>query len=342
MYNTSITIYKENKMKQLALRIFVVLSLMMGVGFGFDKAVSKQKGQTGIDLPKMEWKLPEAMQEDGYIDESKMPKDSKYSEMVILGNKILNETSRYVGPQAKDPKMRYAGNNLSCSSCHGAGGTRQYQSAFVGIFGKFPQYNSRSDVIFTLENRINGCMQRSLNGKALPIDSKEMKAMLTYMHWLSQKIPVGAHIIGEGLINITLLDRAADPKKGKIVFEEKCSACHQDDGQGLKNPDSEGPYYLFPPLWGKDSFNTGAGMHRQLKAAAYIKANMPQGNPDLTDEEAHDVAAFINSQERPIKSGGEKDFPDKRVKPVDTVVGPYPDNFSQEQHKFGPYKEMMK
>ncbi len=26
--------------------------------------------------------------------------------MVILGNKILNETSKYVGPQAKDPKKK--------------------------------------------------------------------------------------------------------------------------------------------------------------------------------------------------------------------------------------------
>lgn len=329
-------------MKLLGVVFFIVLSLMSMLGSGFDKVVSKQKGATGIKLPMVEWKLPEAMQEDGYIDESKMPKESRYSEMVILGNKILNETSHYVGPQAKDPKMRYAGNNLSCSSCHAAGGTRQYQSAFVGIYGKFPQYNSRSDVIFTLENRINGCMERSLNGKPLPINSKEMKAMITYMHWLSQEIPVGAHIAGEGLIKIAYLDRAADPKKGKVIFQERCAACHQEDGQGLKNPDDEGPYYLFPPLWGKDSFNTGAGMHRQLKAAAYIKANMPQGNADLTLEEAYDVVAFMNSQERPVKPGGEKDFPDKRVKPLDTVVGPYPDNFSQEQHKFGPYKDMIK
>lgn len=330
-------------MKQLGLKVLMALPLITTLGFGFDKAIEKQKTATGIDLPEQEWKLPAAMQEDGYIDESKMPKGSKYAEMVILGNKILNETSKYIGPTAKDPKKRYAGNNLSCSSCHAAGGTKQYQSAFVGIWGRFPTYRSRSDGVDTLEDRINGCMQRSLNGKRLPADSKEMKAMVTYMQWLSQGFPVGAKVKGQGLIKMALLDRAADPKKGKVVFEEKCVACHQADGQGLKNPSPEdGAYYTFPPLWGKDSYNTGAGMHRELKAAAYIKANMPQGNPDLTDEEAYDVAAYINSQPRPIKAGGEKDFPDKRVKPVDAVTGPYNDKFSQKQHQFGPYKEMYK
>lgn len=334
---------KGDLMKHSGVKVFVVLSIVITIGFSYDKNLEKQKEATGIDLPVQEWRLPAAMQEDGYIDESKMPQGSKYTEMVILGNKILNQTSRYIGPAAKDSKMRFAGNNLSCSSCHAAGGTKQYQSAFVGIWGRFPQYKSRNDGVNTLENRINGCMQRSLNGKPIPIDSREMKAILSYMQWLSQGIPVGANIKGQGLISMPLMDRAADPKKGKIVYEDKCAVCHQSDGQGMKNPDqTTGDYYIYPPLWGKDSYNTGAGMYRELKAAVYIKANMPQGNPDLTDEESYDVAAYMNSQPRPVKSDVDKDFPDKRVKPVDAVSGPYNDNFPQKQHQFGPYKEMMK
>ncbi|PAF51497.1 c-type cytochrome [Helicobacter sp. 13S00477-4] len=330
-------------MKSLGLKVLVILPLVAGVSFGFDAKLAKQKEATGINLPVSEWKLPAAMKEDGYVDESKMPKGSRYTEMVVLGNKILNETTKYVGPQAKDPKMRYAGSNLSCSSCHALGGTVPYQSGFVGVYARFPEYRSRSDSINTLEDRINGCMTRSLNGKPLPIDSKEMKAIVTYMQWLSQGIPVGGKVKGQGLVKMALMDRAADPKKGEIVFKEKCVACHQDNGEGMKNPDpSNGAYYLFPALWGKDSYNTGAGMHRELKAAAYIKANMPQGNPDLTDEQAYDVAAYINSQPRPVKKGGEKDYPDKRVKPVDAVVGPYLDKLPQKQHQFGPYKGMTK
>lgn len=71
-----------------------------------------------------------------------MPKNSEYSKMVILGNKILNETIKYAGPQ-----KRFAGNNLSCSSCHANGGSVQNQSGFVGIWVRFPQYNARGDKV---------------------------------------------------------------------------------------------------------------------------------------------------------------------------------------------------
>ncbi|ENT3660806.1 c-type cytochrome [Campylobacter jejuni] len=43
---------------------------------------------------------------------------------------------------------------------------------------------------------MNGCFERSMNGKRMPSDTPEMKAMLTYMQWLSQGVPVGAKIEG--------------------------------------------------------------------------------------------------------------------------------------------------
>ena len=57
---------------------------------------------------------------------------------------------------------------------------------------------------------------------------------------------------------------------------------------------------VFPPLWGKQSYNWGAGMHEVDKATGFIKANMPlsKGNT-LSDQEAWDVALFIDSQDRP-------------------------------------------
>ncbi|MCE3037567.1 c-type cytochrome [Helicobacter sp. faydin-H20] len=327
-------------------RFVIFLSCLVSMGFAIDHGLEKTKKATGINLPEVEWKLPEAMQEDGYIDESKMPKDSKYSEMVILGNKILNETSKYVGPQAKDPKKRFAGNNLSCSSCHANGGTVQYQSGFVGIFGRFPQYNARADKVITLQDRINGCFERSMNGKRMPDNALEMKAMIAYMQWLSQGVPVGAKIKGQGLQKVDFLSRAADPKRGAKVYVNKCAACHQEDGQGMKNTESTGAYYVFPPLWGDDTYNTGAGMYRLIKAAAYIKGNMPKGDPSLTLEEAYDVAAYINSQKRPVKANREQDFPDRRVKPLDMDVGPYDPaekgKFSTKDHHYGPYAPMDK
>ena len=56
---------------------------------------------------------------------------------------------------------------------------------------------------------------------------------------------------------------------------------------------------MFPPVWGANSCNWGAGMHQIEKAAGILKANMPLGNPDLTEQEAWDVALDINSHERP-------------------------------------------
>lgn len=31
---------------------------------------------------------------------------------------------------------------------------------------------------------------------------------------------------------------------------DKCAVCHQENGLRLKNEDSTGAYYLYPPLWG--------------------------------------------------------------------------------------------
>ncbi|MBM0637033.1 c-type cytochrome [Campylobacter sp. VicNov18] len=320
----------------------LALLLLGKCAFAIDQNLERIKGATGIDLPTAQWSLPKALNQDGTIDESKMPKNSEYSKMVILGNKIINETSKYVGPQAKDPKKRFTGNNFSCSSCHANGGSVPNQLAFVGIWGRFPQYDAKENKIIALVDRINSCFQRSMNGKKMPTDAPEMMAMLTYMQWLSQGIPVGAKVEGQGLPKIDFISRAADPKKGKTIYINKCTPCHQENGLGVKNESNTGGYYIYPPLWGNDSYNTGAGVYRLIKAATFIKANMPKGSPDLSLEDAYDVAAYINLQPRPVKTGREKDFPDRRVKPLDMDVGPYDDHFSPMQHRFGPYKDMIK
>ena len=68
---------------------------------------------------------------------------------------------------------------------------------------------------------------------------------------------------------------------------------------------------MFPPLWGPDSFNDGAGMHRVLTAARFIKARMPLGDADLTSDEAFDVAAYMNAQPRPEMANLDRDYPDR-------------------------------
>ena len=272
--------------------------------------------------------------------------DDKYGQSVRMGKALMEQTYMHIGPEVKDTKKRYAGNNLACVACHVDAGGRKFGNPWVGTFVSFPQYRGREDAVSTTEERINGCMERSMNGRKLPLDGAEMKAMMSYLKFLSTGIPVGARLEGGGTLKLKPLARAADPVAGKGVYAATCAACHGDSGQGMrrgKAGDANG--YQFPPLWGPDSYNNGAGMARITLAAGFIKGNMPSGvthvNTVLTDEQAFDVAAYVNSQPRPFKARLELDFPSRKNKPVDAAFPPYTPGFSAEQHKYGPWQPIQ-
>jgi thiosulfate dehydrogenase len=157
--------------------------------------------------------------------------------------------------------------------------------------------------------------------------------------WLSTGIPDGAKLVGAGSKSVKEPGRAADLDNGAQVFANTCAVCHGKDGLGQRAATGAG--YQFPPIAGPDSYNNGAGMTRVLTAAAFVRHNMPLGTtfdaPVLSDADAYDVAAYISSLARPTKANLEKDFPNKMQKPVDTPYGPYVDDFSAEQHKYGPF-----
>ena len=271
----------------------------------------------------------------------KLPNDA-WGEMVRFGQKLTNETYGIIGPEVADAGKRYAGNNLSCQNCHLDGGAKEFGLPFVGVFGDFPQYRSREGQVGTIEDRVNGCMTRSMNGRELPPDSREMKAFVAYIKFLSTGRPVGAATPGRGAGAMPELTRAADPKAGAAAYVENCAVCHGEDGQGKRRGASgDAAGYEFPPLWGPDSFNNGAGMNRLISAANFIHANMPFGvtlaHPQLTTEQAWDIGAFIVSRDRPQKAGLDRDFPVRKEKPVDAGYGPYIDSAPPEQHKFGPF-----
>ena len=265
--------------------------------------------------------------------------DDAFGKLVKYGHALMTDTANQIGPGAADPAKRYSGNNLTCQNCHLEAGTAPYAMPLTGVWGQFPQYRGREGEVGTLEERINGCMERSMNGRALPLAGREMKAFLAYMKWVSTGIPDGAKLTGAGTLSIKEPSRAADLGHGQVVFAEVCAECHGADGLGQRAATGNG--YQFPPLWGPDSYNNGAGMARLLSAAAFIRHNMPFGTtwaaPVLSDDEAYDVAAFINSGARPQKADLDKDFPNRLQKPVDTAYGPYADDFSPEQHKLGPF-----
>ncbi len=266
--------------------------------------------------------------------------NSSRSKTIKYGYELFQHTPEHIGPDSKKP---YAGNYLSCNNCHLLSGTKPYAAPLIGIAKRFPQFRNRENKIGSLEERINGCMQRSMNGVALPEDSEEMKAFIAYLEWLGRYAPSDGKIEGQGFVKIQVPERPVDLEMGEKIFTKRCVECHGDDGQGKLA--ATGQVYLYPPLWGKDSYNNGAGMTRVITAANFIKANMPYGatykNPVLTDSEAYDVAGYINQQQRPQKSNLEEDFPDLKKKPVSTPYGPYVDNFSLVQHQLGPFQPIM-
>jgi thiosulfate dehydrogenase len=284
-------------------------------------------GSSGIDLTQ--WTPPDIA----------VVGDDPLGTLVKYGYALFTDTANEIGPTVQEPTRRFAGNNLSCQNCHLRGGSQPYAMALTGVWGQFPQYRAREGVVDTLEDRINGCMERSMNGRALPLGSREMKAFTAYLRWLSTGIPDGAKLAGAGTLRIKEPARAADLSSGARTFSQMCAACHGANGQGQHAQNGAG--YEFPPLWGPDSFNNGAGMARLLTAAAYAMHNMPLGTafsaPVLSDEEAYDVAGYIVSRQRPNKSALDKDFPVRLQKPIDTPYGPYADDFNLEQHKYGPF-----
>lgn len=268
--------------------------------------------------------------------------DDEYGRLARYGHELTTRTFAHIGPEVQDKKMRFAGNNLACTSCHEDNATKPYAMPWTGVTASFPQYRGREDDLSTVEERVNGCMQRSMAGKPLPLDSKEMKAYVTYIHFLSRGIPVGAKLEGAATFPSKPPNRRADLAAGEKIYNEQCASCHGEDGLGKrvgKKGDAQG--YIFPPVWGQDSFNDGAGMNRLIMAMRFIKHNMPLGatqkNPTLTDDQAFDVAAYILSKPRAHKTGLDKDFPARWNKPIDAAFPPYVDGAPADQHKYGPF-----
>lgn len=262
---------------------------------------------------------------------------SPNKDLILYGKDIIANTAHYFGPQGTVGKA-YT-NGMNCQNCHLDAGTKVFGNNYFAVASTYPKFRARSGAMENIYKRVNDCFERSLNGKAIDTTSKEMQAIVEYIKWLGKDVPKGTSPNGSGLKSLAFLERAASPEKGKLFYSQKCTSCHQADGLGLMNADKTA--YTYPPLWGEHSYNDGAGLFRMSNFAKYIKYNMPLGashnNPMLTDEEAWDIAAYVNSQSRPHKNI-KKDWPKIEEKPFDHPFGPYTDGFSEEQHKYGPFQ----
>ena len=226
----------------------------------------------------------------------RIPEESEIKDSVTLasvrrGRALLRYT--------RDSLPDHVGANLSCGNCHVADGTQRDAMPLVGSYARFPQYRGRSGKVDVIEDRINDCFERSMNGTALANSGKDMHDIVAYLAFLSRGFPVGVEMQGQGLPKLDPLK--GDTARGRAVFESTCAVCHGADGHGTK---------VAPPLWGPRSFNIGAGMARVNTAAAFIHHLMPRDRPGiLTPQQAFDVATYIASQPRPDFARKEDDWP---------------------------------
>ncbi|CAN5585284.1 hypothetical protein BH11BAC5_BH11BAC5_15360 [soil metagenome] len=259
-------------------------------------------------------------------------------DLIKYGRELIANTAAYLGPKGK---VAHISNGMNCGNCHLDAGTRMNGNNFASVAFTYPRFRMRSGKKESIQFRIEDCMMRSLNGKSLDSSSKEMKAMVAYINWLGKGVTATTVIKKDP--ELPFIDRAASVKNGAAVYALRCTTCHGANGNGLAKPDSTG--YIYPPLWGPNSYNTSAGNYMLSRLAGFVKHNMPYTltpqAPVLTDEEAWDVAAFINSQKRPVKVFA-GDWPVLDTKPVDYPFGPYADGFSETQHKYGPFGMMKK
>ncbi len=317
----------------LALTGLVTLSLVVGperIIAAFAKPETKsdlKQAQTSF-IPNL-WSAPDA---------STIPTD-KTGDEIRYGRELIVHTTEYLGPKGS---VMTISNGMNCQNCHLDAGTKPFGNNYSAVASTYPKFRARSGSEETIEKRVNDCFDRSLNGKTLADDSREMEAIVSYIKWLGADVPKGESPHGSGLTELVFLDEPASSAKGKVFYEEKCTVCHGKNGEGIMS--AEGKAWTYPPLWGKDSYNDGAGLFRLSRFAGYIKSNMPLGAtynaPQLTDEEAWHLAAYVNSLARPKKDIA-NDWPDASKKPMDHPFGPFTDGFDEQQHKYGPFKPIQ-
>lgn len=214
--------------------------------------------------------------------------DNAFGKLVQEGRAIFVDT--------KNRAPEYVGNGLSCGNCHLEQGRKANSAPLWAAYTMYPAYRKKNDKVNSYTERLQGCFQFSMNGKAPEAESRVIAALTAYSYWLAMGAPTGQELPGRAYPEVPPPAGGFDLAKGREIYADQCALCHGANGEGQKT----GEDYVFPPLWGGDSFNWGAGMHRINTAAAFIKENMPLGKGGtLSNEDAWHVAAFMNSHERP-------------------------------------------
>lgn len=215
--------------------------------------------------------------------------EGELGEAIRLGQILTAETSTH--PLTKD----YVGNSLNCTSCHLQNGLHSKAASFIGVASAYPAWSPREKRVITLEDRVLNCFMRSCNGIRPPLGSRPSVAITAWITWLSKDTPMRMNPkrpAGPNAISKLGIDASsADKKRGALLYADRCASCHGENGEGLDEN---------PPVWGHMSFNQGAGFANDAQLAAWLKVAMPLDDTSLTEQDAIDIAAFINSHDRPV------------------------------------------
>ncbi|APW61850.1 c-type cytochrome [Paludisphaera borealis] len=214
--------------------------------------------------------------------------DGPLGDAIRLGEMLVEQTTTH--PLTKP----YVGNALNCTSCHLDNGKNLNAATFIGVASAYPAWSPREGRVVTLEDRVLNCFMRSCNGVRPPLGSRASVAVTAYITWLSADMPLRMNPSKPNGPNavptLEISTDQADPSRGEVIYAEKCASCHAKNGAGRKEN---------PPVWGPRSYNQGAGLAQTPQLGAWLKVAMPLDEPDLTDHDALDVAAFVNSHNRP-------------------------------------------
>lgn len=313
------------------------------VGDSLDTAAAQALRARYEARPKQPWREP---------DEARIPGGAEGAQ-IRDGIDLLRNTSRRVGKLAPDASKRMSWNSLNCVSCHlpgpsGLPGSKMFALPLVNAVNDYPKFDAKSGKVISLEQRAIGMF----GAGTVPIkaDTPEFQAIMAYLRWLGRETQPGAAMVGSGLMPIEPLTRAADPQRGKALFQAKCQVCHGADASGQRKADFDaGGGYMFPPLAGDDTYDNAGHMFAVPLLARYIAASMPLGatydKPQLTAAEALDISAYVNDDSTPRRQNPNRArlYPDAALRPQGYAI---PEHYAGQppeaylRAKFGPFRNV--
>ena len=138
--------------------------------------------------------------------ESEMPTD-EFGDVIRRGREIFIDTPRAA--------PAFVGNSLRCVSCHLDAGRLADSSPMWAAFVSYPAYRSKNKSVNTFQQRLQGCFEYSMNGRAPPLGAPELVALESYAYWLASGAPINPNLAGRGYPALARPAQAADYARGE-------------------------------------------------------------------------------------------------------------------------------